>query len=120
MAVTHAHEMFSSRIGFIFAAIGAAVGLGNIWKFPYMLGVNGGAAFVLVYLVAILLIATPIMLAEMLLGRRGRMSAVNSLRNIAVEIGSTPKWAWLGWLGLPWLGLAWPAWLGLAWLGQPG
>ena len=100
MAVTQAHELFSNRMGFIFAAIGAAVGLGNIWKFPYMLGVNGGAAFVLVYLVAILLIATPIMLAEMLLGRRGRMSAVNSLRNIALEIGSTPKWAWLGWLGM--------------------
>jgi neurotransmitter:Na+ symporter, NSS family len=100
MAATHTHEMFSSRIGFIFAAIGAAVGLGNIWKFPYMLGVNGGAAFVLVYLVAILLIATPIMLGEMILGRRGRMSAVNSLRSIAIEIGSTPKWSWLGWVGM--------------------
>jgi NSS family neurotransmitter:Na+ symporter len=100
MAATQMHEMFSSRLGFIFAAIGAAVGLGNIWKFPYMLGVNGGAAFVLVYLVAIILIAMPIMLAEMILGRRGRMSAVNSLRSIALEIGSSPRWCWLGWLGM--------------------
>jgi neurotransmitter:Na+ symporter, NSS family len=100
MATTQIHERFSTRAGFLFAAIGAAIGLGNIWKFPYMLGVNGGAAFVLVYLVAILLIATPIMLAEMILGRRGRMSAVNSLRSIAIEIGASPRWSWLGWLGM--------------------
>ena len=70
MTVTQIHETFSSRTGFLLAAIGSAVGLGNIWKFPYMLGVNGGAAFVIVYLLAIFLIAAPIMLAEMLLGRR--------------------------------------------------
>lgn len=92
--------MFSSRLGFLLAAMGSAVGLGNIWKFPYMLGVNGGAAFVLVYLLAIILVATPIMLAEMLLGRRGRMSAPQTLRNIAVEVGASPNWAWLGWLGI--------------------
>jgi len=100
MATTQIHERFSTRVGFLFAAIGCAIGLGNIWKFPYMLGVNGGSAFVLVYLVAILLIATPIMLAEMILGRRGRMSAVNSLRSIAIEIGASPRWSWLGWMGM--------------------
>ena len=100
MAVTHSHETFSTRMGFLLAAIGAAVGLGNIWKFPYMLGVNGGAAFVAVYLLAILLIATPIMMGEMMLGRRGRMSAPATLKSIALEIGSSPKWAWLGWLGI--------------------
>ncbi len=100
MAMTQAHEMFSTRMGFLLAAIGAAVGLGNIWKFPYMLGANGGGAFLIVYLLAIVLIASPIMLAEMLLGRRGRMSAPNTLRNIALEIGSSPRWSWLGWLGI--------------------
>ena len=94
------HEKWSSRTGFLLAAIGAAVGLGNIWKFPYMLGSNGGAAFVAVYLLAILLIATPIMLGEMLLGRHGRMSAPNTLRKIAGEVGASPNWMWLGWLGI--------------------
>ena len=94
------HETFSTRMGFLLAAMGSAVGLGNIWKFPYTLGVNGGAAFVVVYLLAIFLIATPIMMAEMLLGRRGRMSAPETLRTIALEIGSSPRWAWLGWLGV--------------------
>ena len=95
-----AHEQFSTRLGFLFAAIGAAVGLGNIWKFPYMLGSNGGGAFVAVYLVAIVVIATPIMMGEMLLGRRGRMSAPETLRKIAGEVGASPRWEWLGWLGI--------------------
>jgi NSS family neurotransmitter:Na+ symporter len=93
------HEKWSSRTGFLLAAIGSAVGLGNIWKFPYMLGSNGGAAFVAVYALAIILIATPIMMGEMLLGRHGRMSAPNTLKKIAVEIGASPHWKWLGWLG---------------------
>ena len=93
------HENWSSRLGFLLAAIGAAVGLGNIWKFPYMLGSNGGAAFVLVYLLAIALIATPVMIGEMILGRRGRMSAPNTLKMIAKEVGASSKWEYLGWLG---------------------
>ena len=60
----------------MFAAIGSAVGLGNIWKFPYMTGENGGAAFVLVYLACVLFIGLPIMMAEIVLGRRGRHSPV--------------------------------------------
>jgi NSS family neurotransmitter:Na+ symporter len=94
------HEHFSSRWGFLLAAIGAAVGLGNIWKFPYMLGSNGGAAFVLVYLLAIVLIATPVMIGEMLLGRHGRMSAPNTLKKIATEVGASPNWKYLGWIGI--------------------
>ena len=94
------HENWSSRLGFLLAAIGAAVGLGNIWKFPYMLGSNGGAAFVLVYLVAIVLIATPVMIGELILGRRGRMSAPNTLKKIAGEVGASPRWEYLGWLGI--------------------
>ena len=94
------HENWSSRLGFLLAAIGAAVGLGNIWKFPYMLGSNGGAAFVLVYLLAIALIATPVMIGEMILGRRGRMSAPATLKKIAGEVGASENWKYLGWLGI--------------------
>ena len=67
-------ENWSGRLAFILASIGAAVGLGNIWKFPYTLGSSGGSAFVLIYVIAILLIATPIMIAEMVIGRRARKS----------------------------------------------
>mgnify|MGYP000606225381 CR=1 FL=1 len=69
------HENWTSRFTFLMAAVGAAVGLGNIWKFPYVTGQNGGSAFVLVYLLAIFIVAMPIMMGEMVLGRRGRMSA---------------------------------------------
>ncbi len=94
------HENFSTKTGFLLAAIGAAVGLGNIWKFPYMLGSNGGAAFVLVYLAAIVIIATPVMIGEMLLGRHGRMSAPSSFKKIAAEVGASPNWKYVGWLGI--------------------
>jgi NSS family neurotransmitter:Na+ symporter len=91
---------WSGRLAFILASIGAAVGLGNIWKFPYTLGSSGGSAFVLVYVLAILLVATPIMLAEMVIGRRARKSAPSALKALAVERGGSSKWSYLGWLGL--------------------
>jgi neurotransmitter:Na+ symporter, NSS family len=72
------HEGWSSRIVFLMAAVGAAIGLGNLWKFPYTAGVSGGAAFVLVYLVAVAAVAVPIVIAELMIGRRGRMSPPNS------------------------------------------
>ena len=100
MQSSSSHETFSSGIGFLLAAIGAAVGLGNIWKFPYMLGVNGGAAFVLVYLGATLLIATPVMIGEMMLGHHGRMSAPSSFRKIALEARASENWKYVGWLGI--------------------
>ncbi len=100
MQSTSVHERFSSKTGFLLAAIGAAVGLGNIWKFPYMLGSNGGAAFVLVYLFAIAVIATPVMVGEMMLGRHGRMSAPNTFKNIASEVRASPAWEYVGWLGI--------------------
>lgn len=93
-------ENWSGRFAFILASIGAAVGLGNIWKFPYTLGSSGGSAFVLIYVIAILLVATPIMLSEMIIGRRARRSAPEALKTLAVENGASPKWAYLGWMGL--------------------
>lgn len=93
-------ENWSGRFTFILASVGAAVGLGNIWKFPYTLGSSGGSAFVLVYILAILLVATPIMLAEMLIGRHARQSAPSALRKIAVDLGGSSYWQVVGWMGL--------------------
>ena len=92
-------ESWSGRAAFILASIGAAVGLGNIWKFPYTLGNSGGSAFVLIYVLAMLLIATPIMLSEMVIGRHARMSAPSALRKVALENGSSASWQVLGWMG---------------------
>ena len=94
------HGQWSSRFIFILAATGSAVGLGNIWKFPYMAGENGGGAFVLVYLICIALIGVPIMMAEILLGRRGRQSPINTMATLAGEAKASPNWAMLGWIGV--------------------
>ncbi len=93
-------ESWSGRFTFILASVGAAVGLGNIWKFPYTLGNSGGSAFVLIYVLAILLVATPIMLSEMIIGRHARQSAPNAFRKIALEGGASPYWQIVGWMGL--------------------
>jgi NSS family neurotransmitter:Na+ symporter len=94
------HGVWSNRWTFILAAAGSAVGLGNIWKFPYMTGENGGGAFVLVYLVCIALIGIPIMKAEVLIGRRGRMSPINSMHFAIKEAGAHKAWAGVGWMGV--------------------
>lgn len=93
------HGSWASRWTFILAATGSSVGLGNIWKFPYITGENGGGAFVLVYLLCILGIGVPLFMAEVALGRRGRQSPIHSLRDVAREGGLSPRWALLGWLG---------------------
>jgi len=79
------HGLWRSRWLFILAATGSAVGLGNIWKFPYITGENGGGAFVLVYLLCICLIGLPVMIAEVLLGRAGRQSPINTMTAIAKD-----------------------------------
>ena len=82
------------------AATGSAVGLGNIWKFPYVAGSNGGGAFVLVYLFCILLIGVPVMMAEVMIGRRGRQSPINSVRDVVLESGADARWRHVGWVGV--------------------
>lgn len=94
------HGQWSSRLAFILAATGSAVGIGNIWKFPYITGENGGGAFVLVYLLCIFAIGIPIMMAEIMIGRRGRQSPINTMRDLAKEVGASGAWKWLGWLGV--------------------
>ncbi|AJQ97919.1 sodium-dependent transporter [Gynuella sunshinyii] len=93
------HGIWASRWVFIMAATGSAVGLGNIWKFPYITGVNGGGAFVLVYLICVALIGLPILMAEIMVGRRGRQSPVNSLIDVASESNGSTLWQLIGWVG---------------------
>ncbi len=94
------HGQWSSRWVFVFAATGSAVGLGNIWKFPYIAGENGGGAFVLVYLLCIAVVGLPVMIAEILLGRRGRQSPINTMASLSREEGRSPLWKLLGWSGV--------------------
>ena len=94
------HGEWSSRLAFFLAATGSAVGLGNIWKFPYIAGDNGGGAFILVYLVCIVLIGLPILIAEVTLGRRGRESPVNTLRGLALDEGRSRAWVSVGFIGM--------------------
>jgi NSS family neurotransmitter:Na+ symporter len=96
---TSMHGFWQSRWLFILAATGSAVGLGNIWKFPYITGENGGGAFVLVYLLCICIIGIPVMIAEVSLGRMGRQSPINTMKALAQKAGANPFWASIGWMG---------------------
>jgi len=97
--LTKAPITWSSRFAFIMASTGAAVGLGNIWKFPYMAGENGGGAFVCLYLLAILLIGIPTMIAEILIGRLGQANPIDSFRLLAKKYHKSPAWQLIGWWG---------------------
>lgn len=94
------HGMWSSQWLFVLAAAGSAVGLGNIWKFPYMAGQNGGGAFVVVYLLCVALIGIPIMMSEVLLGREGRLSPINTMRSLVLKAKGSPLWVIVGWMGV--------------------
>jgi NSS family neurotransmitter:Na+ symporter len=92
-------KIWKGNTTFILAAAGSAVGLGNIWKFPYMVGSNGGSAFVIVYLFCILIIGLPVMASEILIGKYGRKSPINSLKKISVDYQLNNGWKYLGVLG---------------------
>lgn len=87
-----------SRVGFMLAAVGSAVGLGNIWKFPYITGEYGGGAFVLVYLITVMLVGFSVMIAEMLIGYLGRRDCVNNFETLAPR--HKKRWKYAGWMGL--------------------
>ena len=93
------HGMWSSRTLFVLAAVGSAVGLGNIWRFPYITGENGGGAFVVVYLACIAAVGIPVMMAEVMLGRQGRQSPINTMRALARQSGAGRGWSLIGWMG---------------------
>ncbi len=99
MKIRSPRGQWSSRLTFILAATGSAVGLGNIWKFPYMVGQNGGGAFVLVYLICIFLVGIPIMIAEVMLGRRARQNPINGMAILAEQEHHSPRWSLIGWSG---------------------
>lgn len=94
------NNRWSSNFSFVLAATAAAVGLGNIWKFPYIMGENGGGAFVLLYLLFIFLIGVPVLMAEVLIGRRGRNSPGYAAAKLARESGVSSAWQVTGWMGL--------------------
>lgn len=94
---THERAQWKSRLGFVLAAAGSAVGLGNIWKFPYITGENGGGLFVLIYLVCILLVGLPIMMAEIMIGRAGQRQPIGAFEHL--HGGKTP-WSGIGWMGV--------------------
>ena len=91
---------WSSGTTFILAAVGAAVGLGNIWKFPYVVGVSGGGAFVLVYVLCVVLIAVPILIGELLIGRLGSKSPPIAMAEVAEDSGGSRSWAIVAWMGV--------------------
>ena len=97
---TSLHGNWSSRMAFILAVTGSAVGLGNIWKFPYVAGENGGGAFVLVYLACVILVGMPVMMSEILIGRRGRRNPVATMALLGEEEGHSRQWQWVGGMGV--------------------
>jgi NSS family neurotransmitter:Na+ symporter len=94
------HGHWSSRMAFILAVTGSAVGLGNVWKFPYITGQNGGGAFVVVYLLCVFLIGMPVMMSEILIGRRGRRNPVATMALLGEEEGSSRHWRLVGGMGV--------------------
>jgi len=87
---------FGSRLGIIFATVGSAVGLGNIWRFPYMLGTNGGAAFLLIYVFCVLLLGFPVMITEFFIGRHSKKNAAGAFKVMAPGT----KWSIIGYNGI--------------------
>jgi NSS family neurotransmitter:Na+ symporter len=97
---TGSKEQWSSTWGFLLAAVGFAVGMGNIWRFPYQLGENGGSAFLIIYLLCALAIGLPLLITEITIGRRGGASASQSVINVAAECGHSSRWGIIGNLGI--------------------
>ena len=95
-----AAPQWSSRTAFLLAAIGSAVGLGNLWRFPFFTGENGGAAFVFVYLICVALIGYPVLMGELAVGRHKGLSAVGSTRQLALDSGASGRWSVVGWIGV--------------------
>ncbi|MBC6403018.1 MAG: sodium-dependent transporter [Hyphomonadaceae bacterium] len=94
-------EQWSSRFAFIMAAVGSSVGLGNLWRFSAELGTNGGAAFLVIYLVCIILVGIPVLMSEFMIGRAGQAaSAVGSQADIAVRSGVSRSWSAGAWFGM--------------------
>ncbi|KCZ54043.1 symporter [Hyphomonas beringensis] len=92
-------EHWGSRFGFIMASVGSAVGLGNFWRFPYTAGENGGGAFILFYIICVLLIGMPLLMAEYAMGRKSGMSAIEGIQSLARAESRSQNWGIAGWVG---------------------
>ena len=93
-------DTWSGRVGFMLATIGSAVGIGSIWKFPYEVGANGGSGFVLFYILGLVLVVVPLLLAEFAIGRRGRGDPASSIAAVARNSGAGRWWQWAGLVGI--------------------
>ncbi|PKO53292.1 MAG: sodium-dependent transporter [Betaproteobacteria bacterium HGW-Betaproteobacteria-20] len=91
---------WNSRWTFMLATAGSAIGLGNIWKLPYMIGVNGGSAFVMVFVICIFLVGIPLMMTEILLGRRAQKNPLDGMQALAIEANKSSIWKYLGGMGM--------------------
>lgn len=98
--MTQHRGAWKNRWTFMLATAGSAIGLGNIWKLPYMIGVNGGSAFVLVFIACIFFVGIPLMMTEIMLGRRAQKNPLNAMQQLAKEAHASPAWKYLGAMGM--------------------
>lgn len=98
-AIGRKTDTWGSRFGFIMAAVGSSVGLGNFWRFPYTAGENGGGAFVLIYIACVILVGLPLLMAEYSMGRKSGMSAIEGVESLARAEGKSGNWGIVGWVG---------------------
>jgi neurotransmitter:Na+ symporter, NSS family len=91
---------WNSRWSFVLATTGSAIGLGNIWKLPYMIGVNGGSAFVLIYILSILCVGIPLLMTEIMLGRRVQKNPIDAMKSLAKESSRSNNWKYVGGMGM--------------------
>src|ERR1700683_2743941 len=92
---------FGTRFGFYMAAVGAAFGLGTLWRFPYVTGVNGGGAFVLLYIFFVAAIGLPVLISELMLGKLSRRNMIGAFTNrVWVNPNARNYWCWFGRLGM--------------------
>ncbi|SFM37893.1 sodium-dependent transporter [Halopseudomonas yangmingensis] len=94
-----AKNIWTHKGTFLLAAVGSAVGLGNLWRFPYLTGENGGGAFILIYALTIAMVGIPILIAETLLGRASRRSPIMGMKYLTESHGTSAAWQTIGWMG---------------------
>ncbi|RIJ16059.1 sodium-dependent transporter [Henriciella mobilis] len=99
MEIGRKTETWGSKFGFIMAAVGSSVGLGNFWRFPYTAGENGGGAFIVIYLLCVAFIGLPLLMAEYSMGRKSGMSAIEGVQSLARAEGKSLNWGIVGWVG---------------------
>ncbi len=98
-SISRKTDHWGSRFGFIMAAIGSSVGLGNFWRFPYTAGENGGGAFIILYVLCVFLIGLPLLIAEYSIGRKSGLSAIEGIETLAENEGRSRSWGAVGWIG---------------------